>query len=38
VGGTGEYRGIEGYIMGSEAGDYSKKKGFTNKMKIYYDC
>jgi hypothetical protein len=39
VGGTGKYRGIQGYIMFTQAGDYSKDKGFTNKMKIYYgDC
>ena len=38
VGGTGEYRGIQGYILFTQAGDYSKDEGFTNKMKIYYDC
>ena len=38
VGGTGDYRGIQGYILGSEAGDYSKDKDFVNKLKIYYDC
>ena len=38
VAGTGKYRGIEGYVTFHQSGDFSKKEGFSNKMKVYYDC